>query len=220
MISGGGLMQNGAQSGLPQLGRLGGRRVLFVMAVPAEYGPALAARITPLMTGVGPVEAALAVGAALARLAEAGALPDLAICLGSAGSRDLVQGAVYQASSVSYRDMDASPLGFAKGVTPLSNLPAELPLTMVPGLACATLSTGGAVISGPGYDAVSAQMVDMETYAVARACMSHGVPLIGLRGISDGAEPLGGMMEWTRYLDVIDARLAEALDMVGAALTV
>ncbi|MFN3520539.1 MAG: 5'-methylthioadenosine/S-adenosylhomocysteine nucleosidase, partial [Sphingomonas sp.] len=37
---------------------MGGRRVLFVMAIDAEYGPHLQARITPLMTGVGPVEAA------------------------------------------------------------------------------------------------------------------------------------------------------------------
>ena len=38
---------------------LAGRRVLFVMAVDAEYGEHLRRRITPLMTGVGPVEAAL-----------------------------------------------------------------------------------------------------------------------------------------------------------------
>ncbi|ARJ70196.1 5'-methylthioadenosine/S-adenosylhomocysteine nucleosidase [Paracoccus contaminans] len=207
-------------AGQPQggSGRLGGRDVLFVMAVSAEYGPALSARIAPLMTGVGPVEAALVTSAALARMADAGRLPDLAICLGSAGSRDLVQGAVYQASSVSYRDMDASALGFARGVTPLSGLPAQLPLMTVPGLPCATLSTGAAVISGPGYDGIDAQMVDMETWAVARACMAHGVPLIGLRGISDGAAPLGGMMDWMRYLDVIDRRLAEALDVVAAGL--
>ena len=48
--------------------------------------------------------------------------------------------------------------------------------------------------------------------------MAHGVPLIGLRGISDGAAPLGGMLDWTRYLDVIDERLAAALGVVAAAL--
>ena len=39
-----------------------------------------------------------------------------------------------------------------------------------------------------------------------------------LRGISDGAAPLGGMLDWTRYLDVIDERLAAALGVVAAAL--
>ena len=33
-------------------------------------------------------------------------------------------------------------------------------------------------------------MVDMETFAVLRACQFFGVPLIGLRGISDGAAEL------------------------------
>ncbi|MDE0946609.1 MAG: 5'-methylthioadenosine/S-adenosylhomocysteine nucleosidase, partial [Sphingobium sp.] len=42
-----------------------GKRLLFVMAADAEYGAHLRARFTPLMTGVGPVEAALATGIAL-----------------------------------------------------------------------------------------------------------------------------------------------------------
>lgn len=41
---------------LPVLTSLAGRPVLFAMAADAEYGPALRARIAPLMTGVGPVE--------------------------------------------------------------------------------------------------------------------------------------------------------------------
>lgn len=206
------------RAGLPVIDRLGARRVLFVMAAQAEYGPSLRGRITPLMTGVGPVQAALATGAALARLADAGALPELVICLGSAGARALEQARIYQAASVSYRDMDASALGFARGVTPFSDLPAELPLMTVPGLPMARLSSGAAVVSGAGYDAIDTDMVDMESWAVACACRSHGVPMIGLRGISDGVAPLGGLMDWTRYLDVIDDRLAAALDVVAEAL--
>lgn len=38
--------------------KIAGKSILFVMAVDAEYGPHLKSRITPLMTGVGPVEAA------------------------------------------------------------------------------------------------------------------------------------------------------------------
>ena len=34
---------------------IGGRRLLFVMALDAEYGPHLKRRFTPLMTGIGPV---------------------------------------------------------------------------------------------------------------------------------------------------------------------
>lgn len=191
--------------------------ILYAMAAPAEYGPHLRARISPLMTGIGPVEAAVAVTRALAEANAAGALPDLVVSLGSAGSQRLEQCGIYQASSVSYRDMDASPLGFPKGQTPLLDLPPVLPLTTVPGLATATLSTGANVISGPAYGAIDADMVDMETFAVLRACQGFGVPLLALRGISDGATELGHIGDWTQYLHIIDEKLAAAIDLIEAA---
>jgi len=43
--------------------RIGGKDVLFVMAAQAEYGSHLQKLFTPLMTGVGPVEAAVRLGA-------------------------------------------------------------------------------------------------------------------------------------------------------------
>ena len=191
--------------------------ILYVMAAQAEYGPHLRARITPMMTGVGPVEAAVAVTRALADAARDGALPRLVVSLGSAGSRALEQCGLYQASSVSYRDMDASPLGFPRGQTPFLDLPVVLPLTTLPGLPTATLSTGANIVSGAAYDGVDADMVDMETYAVLRACQTFGVPLLALRGISDGAEELGHVNDWTQYLHIIDEKLAAAIDLIEAA---
>lgn len=192
--------------------------ILYVMAAESEYGPHLQARIKPLMTGIGPVEAAVGVTRALARADVEGALPRLVVSLGSAGSRVLEQCSVYQASSVSYRDMDASPLGFARGQTPLLDLPAVLPLTTVPGLQRATLSTGANVVSGAGYDGIEAEMVDMETFAVLRACQGFGVPLLALRGISDGAAELEQLSDWTQYLHIIDEKLAGAIDLIEASL--
>lgn len=189
--------------------------ILYVMAAEPEYGPHLRARIKPLMTGVGPVEAAIAVTHALSTAREGGALPNLVVSLGSAGSRVLEQCGVFQASSVSYRDMDASALGFPKGQTPLLDLPAELPLSpMIPGLTPARLSTGANVVSGAAYDAIDADMVDMETFAVLRACHAFGVPLIAIRGISDGAAELGHVNDWTRYLHIIDEKLAAVVDLI------
>ena len=202
---------------LPDL--LAERRVLFVMALDAEYGPHLRARIAPLMTGVGPVEAAVELTATLSRLAARDALPELVVSLGSAGSRSLRQVQVYQVSALEYRDMDASALGFPKGETPMLGLPArvELPLR-IPGIPAASLATGASVVSGSGYEAVAADMVDMESYAVLRACQRCGLPLIGLRGISDGAEALSGLADWTQYLHLVDERLAQAVDRLAEAL--
>ena len=193
--------------------------ILYVMAVDREYGPHLKARITPLMTGVGPVEAAIAVSRELTRLEAADRLPQMVVSLGSAGSRRLPQLGVYQASAVSYRDMDASALGFERGETPLLGLPPTLqPGLVVPGIPQATLSTGGDVITGRAYEAIEADMVDMETYAVLRACQTFRLPLVALRGISDGAEELRQLDDWTRYLHVIDERLSEAVDLVEKAV--
>lgn len=197
-------------SGLAE--RIGGRSVLFVMALDAEYGVHLRKRFRPLMTGVGPVEAAVHLSRALAA-----GKPDLVVSLGSAGSRSLEQGEVYQASSVSYRDMDASPLGFARGATPFLDLPAEINLPLqVEGIASKRLSTGANIVSGRAYDAIDADMVDMESFALVRACMVHEVPMIGLRGISDGAADLHHYDDWASYLHIVDEKLAGAVDLVEA----
>lgn len=189
--------------------------ILYLMAAPAEYGPCLQQRIAPVMTGIGPVEAAIATALALAE--RRANLPSLVVSLGSAGSRHLEQCEIYQASSVSYRDMDASPLGFPKGQTPLLDLPPVVSLPTITGLPTATLSSGANVVSGSAYNGIDAEMVDMETYAVLRACQAFNVPLLALRGISDGVTELEQLADWTQYLHIIDQKLAAAIDLIEAA---
>ena len=196
---------------------IAGLPVLFVMAAQPEYGPALQARIKPLMTGIGPIEAAVQLTAALAGMDQ---LPRLIVSLGSAGSARLQQTQVYQVGAVAWRDMDASPLGFAKGCTPLLDLPrlVDLPLR-IPGVPVASLSTGGNIVSGAAYDAIPEDMVDMETFAHLRVAQHFGLPLIGLRGISDGAHDVQGMSDWTQYLKLIDVRLAAVIDQMAKAIS-
>ena len=194
-------------------------KILFVMAAEPEYGQHLRARFSPLMTGVGPVEAALHLAAFLGERKAAGDIPDLIVSLGSAGSRELEQTEIYQARSVSYRDMDASVFGFEKGKVPFSELPIELPLApLVPGIKTARLSTGANIVSGSAYDSIDADMVDMETYALKRVAMHFSIPLIALRGISDGKAELRHVGDWTECLHVIDEKLAAAVDTAMAHL--
>jgi adenosylhomocysteine nucleosidase len=197
----------------------GGRKVLFVMAAEAEYGKHLRSRIRPLITGVGPIEAALSVGMSLLRLESSGQSPDLVVSLGSAGSQIAELGTVYQVSSVSWRDIDASPLGFIKGITPFVDHPIDTPLpTPIHGLKTARLSTGADVISGSKYALINADMVDMETFAVLRACQSFAKPMIGLRGISDGVAELRQLTDWTSILGVVDEGLADAVDRLAVSV--
>lgn len=202
-----------------ELKSVSGKSILFVMAVEAEYGSFLRSRIEPLMTGVGPVEAAIALTRALSRLDAQNQRPDLVVSLGSAGSASLEQTEIYQASSVSYRDMDASPLGFEKGRTPFLDLPATLELPLrIPGVPTATLSTGANIVSGATYETIDADMVDMETFAVLRTCHAFSLPLIGLRGISDGKQELKHVDDWREYLHVVDRKLALTVDSLFEAL--
>ncbi len=196
-----------------------GKRLLYVMAVDLEYGPHLSRLFTPVMIGVGPVEAAVNLTHALAQLRQAGEKPDLVVSLGSAGSAKLPQAGIFQVSSVSYRDMDASPLGVEKGRTPFLDLPVTVDLPYrISGLASASLSTGGNVVSGAAYAGIDADMVDMETFACLRACQTFGAPLLGLRGISDGAAELTHFMDWRQYLHIIDEKLAVAVEQLEAAV--
>ena len=202
-----------------ELKHVAGKTLLYVMAVDAEYGVHLRERISPLMTGVGPVEAAVKLTRTRAELAHRNSLPDLVISLGSAGSARLEQAEVYQATSVAYRDMDASPLGFEKGATPFLDLPVTVDLALrIPGVRTASLSTGANIVSGAAYDSIAADMVEMETFAVLRACQSFSLPLIGLRGISDGKAELKHIGDWTEYLHVIDEKLASAIDALEKAV--
>lgn len=189
------------------------------MAAVPEYGEHLQSRFVPLMTGIGPVEAGVSLASALADLKSQGNLPDLVVSIGSAGSATLPQTGVFQVSAVSYRDMDATALGFEKGQTPFLDLPPEVTMpvyeTNVP---TARLATGASIVSGTRYRTINADMVDMETFALLRACQHFGVPLHGLRGISDGADELGHVGDWTQYLHIIDEKLASAVDELEIAL--
>lgn len=188
------------------------KSVLFLMATEIEYGDHLRDLFKPVFIGIGPVEAAINTTQTLSTLKNNGTLPDLVVSLGSAGSQKLVQTEVYQVSSVSWRDMDASALGVEKGVTPFLDLPATLSMPqLIADFPSASLSTGANVVSGKAYDTVKADMVDMETYAVLRACQTFSVPLFGLRGISDGQKELQHAMDWRQHLHIVDEKLANAV---------
>ncbi len=61
-------------------------------------------------------------------------------------------------------------------------------------------------------------MVDMESFAVLRACESFSVPMIGLRGISDGAHELRHYSDWTALLGHLDEELAGIIQRLDELL--
>ncbi len=202
-----------------EIKKIGTYKLLYVMAVENEYGACLNKLFTPLFTGVGPVEAAISLSKELEKLRAQNNLPDIIISLGSAGSARFEQTEVYQAKSISYRDMDASPLGFTKGVTPFLDHKVDIKMDLqISEIKSASLSTGANIVSGKAYKDIDADMVDMESFALLRTCQTFNLPMIALRGISDGKEELNHIDDWTQYLHIIDEKLAEAVAIVESKI--
>ncbi len=97
-------------------------------------------------------------------------------------------------------------------MTPFADHGPELALATPIDWPTARLSTGADIVGGDGYAAIDADMVDMETFAVVRACQRFGVPVTGLRGISDGPGELEALGGWTAMLEALDEALAVPVD--------
>jgi len=52
----------------------------------------------------------------------------------------------------------------------------------------------------------------METWALVRAAQTFGVPLVALRGVSDGRAELKALEDWTSTLHHVDENLADVWD--------
>ena len=102
-------------------------QVRVVMALPAESAGVFEAAAVPVLyCGVGKVNAAIALTRELRRYVHAGRPPPLVLNFGSAGSRVHVTGTLLACHEFVQRDMDASGLGFALGVTPFDDAPPRL----------------------------------------------------------------------------------------------
>ena len=133
-----------------------------------------------LHTGVGKINAAASLTEAILK-----DKPDIIINYGTAGrSSDRVEvGGLYRVDQIIQRDMDASPLGFAKFQTPFGMKKIVLTTNKTNPVVCATgdsFWTGG--------DEGSHDVVDMEAYALAKVCYHYDIPFISFKYITDGAD--------------------------------
>lgn len=162
--------------------------ILVAMALPAEgAGRFEAAGIAVLYTGVGKVNAAIATTRRLADYAQAGAKLPLVVNFGTAGSLRHAPRTLVACRRFVDRDMDATALGFAHGTTPFDELP---PMIEFP----AQFSGLPDVICGSGDSfsirahAREIDVVDMEAYAIAKACRIAGAGFACAKFVSDGAD--------------------------------
>lgn len=162
--------------------------VLVAMALPAEAaGRFEAAGVPVLYTGVGKVNAAIALTRRLAELRRHGTPLPLVANFGTAGSALLPARTLVACRRFVDRDMDVGALGFAPGVTPFDELPPviEFPAAF-PELPDAVCGSGDSFATA--RHAMECDVVDMEAYALAKACRLAGAPFACAKYVSDGAD--------------------------------
>ncbi|MEC7208548.1 MAG: 5'-methylthioadenosine nucleosidase [Pseudomonadota bacterium] len=130
-----------------------------------------------IYTGVGKVNAAIALMAALADVK-----PDLLINYGTAGAvKSGLAGIVEVGESVQY-DMDVRPLGLELGETPFETDTARFTLSDSP----FTCGTADRFATSPPD--IPCDLVDMELYALAKIAAREQIPLRSFKFISDEAD--------------------------------
>lgn len=145
------------------------------------------AEVSVLYTGLGKVNAALSLARRLSTLRGQGALPNLVVNFGTAGSRTFATGSVIACRQFVQRDMDVTGLGFALGETPFETLPPTLGFpTVFQDLPEGICGTGDRFETGAA--GLACDVIDMEAYALAKACLAEDVPFACAKYISDGAD--------------------------------
>ncbi|MFI7080633.1 nucleosidase [Micromonospora sp. NPDC049903] len=165
-------------------------RPLLVLAI-AEEAVYLDARLPVLLTGMGKVNAAVAVAATLAR----GPLPSAVVNLGTAGALHPDWTGTHQVGSVLQHDLDTE---FLRRLTGQS---VGAPLAL--GGDGPVLATGDRFIADDEARAelaARAQLVDMEGYAVASTALRFGVPVRLVKQVSDEAGA-GADRTWKESVD-------------------
>jgi adenosylhomocysteine nucleosidase len=155
----------------------------LVLIALEDEAPQLKGREGVYFTGVGKVNAALAAAMLIERHS-----PGEVWNFGTAGGITVGPG-LHECTRFVQRDMDCSPLGFAVGRTPFED---ELEIAFGGnGLAC---GSGDQFVTNPALS-VSVDIVEMEAYAIAKACLRAGVKFRCFKYVSDSADS-SSATEW------------------------
>jgi adenosylhomocysteine nucleosidase len=163
-----------------------------------EEAPEFASLGHVFFTGVGKVNAALTA----ARLIEK-YRPKRVWNFGTAGGITVGSG-LHLCTRFVQRDMDVGPLGFKPGQTPYED---HVVLHLGDhGLVC---SSGDSFVTDPNLT-LPADLVDMEAYALAKACAATGTEFICHKFISDRADG-GSSSDWSENVRMGEASYMRVL---------
>ena len=156
------------------------------------------AGIPVLYTGLGKVNAALSLMRALQAYRHAGQELPLVLNFGTAGSHSLKTGSLVGCHRFVQRDMDVSGIGYPLGVTPFEDIPAQLEFPVLFGeLPQALCGSGDSFQTGVAK--LHCEVIDMEAYALAKACLLEGARFGCAKYVTDGADSAAAD-DWQRNL--------------------
>jgi adenosylhomocysteine nucleosidase len=150
-------------------------KTVILIALPSE-APNLQHMMNVFYTGVGKVNAALTAALVIERYQ-----PDCIINLGTAGGITAGTG-LHECTQFVQRDITCQALGCADGQTPFED---DIILhTGTHGLTC---STGDNFVMNPVLS-IPADLVDMEAYSIAKACIRNKIEFRCFKYITDQAD--------------------------------
>jgi adenosylhomocysteine nucleosidase len=148
----------------------------IVLVALQDEAPGLRHMMNVFYTGVGKVNAAMTAAQVIERYR-----PDRVINIGTAGGITVGPG-LHECTCFVQRDMSCHGLGF-----PLGQTPFEDDIVLTTGTAGVTCSTGDDFVMNPELD-IPADLVDMEAYAIAKACLRNRVEFRCFKYITDRAD--------------------------------
>ena len=150
-----------------------------------------------LYTGVGKVNAAISLTEYLLTKVK----PGYIINYGTAGSKKVKIGSLVDCTKFIQRDMDVSELGFERYQTPfeseISKIIGSSNFIKNPLNHLLTCATGDSFVAFDGSHI--GDVVDMESYALAKVCLKFDIPFISFKYISDSADESANI-DWKKNL--------------------
>lgn len=178
-----------------------------IMALPMESQNVFESKgITVHYCGIGKINAAMKATELILKGA------DGILNLGTAGSHHFETHSLIQCGSFVQRDMDLSPLGFPRGKTPMDEISDEIKIQTHDLNSNDFPMRWGVCGTGDAFEVevpkVTCQLVDMEGYAIAKACIKLGVPFYSYKYITDGSDE-NAHNDWVENLKVSSVKLFE-----------
>ena len=166
--------------------------ILIVCALPEETQNQLE-DYRVLYTGVGKINATYELITELIVLNRIEKKPKLVINFGTAGSDDIPIHTLVDCTKFIQRDMDASGLGFPKGMTPFcppdgNEHVLDLSHVKNPIGKNLTCGTGDNFVQDVSKELPGMDVFDMESYALAKTCWKSDIDFVSYKYITDNAD--------------------------------